>query len=217
MFTIENCCKAFEASGLVPINAQVVLDCLEVRLHTPPESLLSETLWQLKTLSNTHGFGSQSKLVRESFTRLPVTAQTGFSQLMKGAELMLHQNALPAARNHEFEEQLAVMTKRKSRKRKRLQHGVPWSMVRQLIKWLPARCWWLIHQRRHTVVVLQKQHYLLRVAVVSVGRLGTMQEHARKMQLSLLIQCKRLDLCCPQWILSDVRYYSASSPGPIRS
>jgi hypothetical protein len=37
---------------------------------------------------------------------------------------MLHQNTLLAARNHELKEQLAVMTKRKARKRKRLQHGV---------------------------------------------------------------------------------------------
>ncbi|KAF1933530.1 CENP-B protein, partial [Didymella exigua CBS 183.55] len=35
VFTKENCQKAFEASGLVPINAQVVLDRLEVRLRTP--------------------------------------------------------------------------------------------------------------------------------------------------------------------------------------
>jgi hypothetical protein len=36
---------------------------------------------------------------------------------------MLHQNALLAARNYELEEQLAVITKQKARKRKRLQHG----------------------------------------------------------------------------------------------
>ena len=36
---------------------------------------------------------------------------------------MLHQNALLAARNHELKEQLAVITKRKSRKRKRIQQG----------------------------------------------------------------------------------------------
>ena len=36
---------------------------------------------------------------------------------------MLHQNALQAARITELEEQLAVMTKRKSRKRKRIQQG----------------------------------------------------------------------------------------------
>jgi DDE superfamily endonuclease/helix-turn-helix, Psq domain len=123
VFTKENCRKAFEAAGLVPINAQVVLDRLEVRLRTPPEPPLPETPWQSKTPSNTHEFGSQSKLVRESFIRSPVTAQAGFAQLIKGGELMLHQNALQAARIHELEEQLAVMTKRKSRKRKRIQHG----------------------------------------------------------------------------------------------
>jgi hypothetical protein len=36
---------------------------------------------------------------------------------------MLHQNALLTARVHELEEQLAVMTKRKTRKRKRIQQG----------------------------------------------------------------------------------------------
>jgi len=123
VFTEANCRKAFEASGLVPTNAQVVLDRLEVRLRTPPAPLLQETQWQSKTPSNTHEFDSQSKLVSNSFTRSPVTAQAGFSQLVKGAELMLHQNALLVARNHELEEQLAVITKRKSRKRKRIQHG----------------------------------------------------------------------------------------------
>jgi hypothetical protein len=123
VFTEENCRKAFEAAGLVPINAQVVLNRLEVRLRTPPAPPPQETPWQSKTPSNTHEFGSQSKLVREYFTRSPVTAQAGFSQLIKGGELMLHQNALQAARIHELEEQLAEITKRKSRKRKRIQQG----------------------------------------------------------------------------------------------
>jgi hypothetical protein len=123
VFTEANCRKAFEASGLVPINAQVVLDRLEVRLSTPPAPPLQETLWQSRTPSNTHEFGSQSRLVINSFTRSPVTAQAGFSQLIKGGELMLHQNALQAARISELEEQLAVMTKRKTRKRKQIQHG----------------------------------------------------------------------------------------------
>jgi hypothetical protein len=77
----------------------------------------------VKTPSNTHEFGSQSKLVRESFTCLLVTVQASFSQLIKGGELMLHQNALLAARNRELEEQLAEMTKQKSHKRKQIQQG----------------------------------------------------------------------------------------------
>jgi hypothetical protein len=123
VFIEENCYKAFKASGIVPINAQVVLDCLKVRLHTLLAPLLPETPWQLKTPSNTHEFGSQSNLVRESFTRSPVTTQAGFSQLIKGGELMLHQNALLTARVYKLKEQLAVVTKRKSRKRKWIQQG----------------------------------------------------------------------------------------------
>jgi hypothetical protein len=123
VFTEDNCRKAFEASGLVSLNRQVMLDCLEVRLRTPPEPLLEASLWQSKTPSNTLEFGSQLKLVRNSFARSPTIAQAGFSQLVKGAELMLHQNALLTARIHEVEEQLAVITKRKARKQKRLQYG----------------------------------------------------------------------------------------------
>jgi hypothetical protein len=43
--------------------------------------------------------------------------------IVKSAGLMLHQNTLLAARNNELEEQLAVMTKRKTHKRKRIQQG----------------------------------------------------------------------------------------------
>ena len=43
VFTEVNCRKAFEVSGLVPINAQMVLDRLKVRLRTPLAPLLQET------------------------------------------------------------------------------------------------------------------------------------------------------------------------------
>ncbi|KAF1927337.1 uncharacterized protein M421DRAFT_65536, partial [Didymella exigua CBS 183.55] len=57
MFIDENR-KAFKALGLVPTNAQVVLDCLKVRHCTLLAPPLLETLWQLRTLSNTHKFRS---------------------------------------------------------------------------------------------------------------------------------------------------------------
>jgi hypothetical protein len=90
VFTTDNCRKAFEASGLVPLNAQVVLDRLEVRLRTPPGPPPEATPWQSKTLSNTLEFGSQLKLVRDSFARSLTTLQAGFAQLVKGAELIIH-------------------------------------------------------------------------------------------------------------------------------
>jgi hypothetical protein len=64
-------------------------------------------------------FGLQSKLVRKSFTPLPVTAQTGFSQLIKGSELKLRQNVLLVARCHKLEGQSVVITKRETRKKRR--------------------------------------------------------------------------------------------------
>jgi hypothetical protein len=179
VFTEENCRKAFEAAGLVPINAQVVLDRLEVRLRTPPEPLLPETPWQSKTPSNTHEFGSQSKLVRESFTRSPVTAQTGFSQLVKGAELMLHQNALLVARIHEVEERLAVMTKRKSRKGSGSSRVGLWSIGLQQRRLLLRRLQGLSDQRRLVVVVIKNQRNQLYGAVGTVVGLDTTRERAK--------------------------------------
>ena len=123
MFTYENCKKAFEAAGLVPLDAQRVLNRLKVRLCTPLLVALLETPWQSRTLSNTYEFGSQSKLVKESFVRSPTSAQESFSKLVKGAEEMLHENVLIKARVRELEEQVAVLTKRKGRKRKRIQTG----------------------------------------------------------------------------------------------
>ena len=78
VFTEDNCRKAFKASGLVPIDAQVVLDRLDIRLRTPLEVPLIKT-WQSKTPSNTYEFGAQSRLVSESFVRSLVTARSGFS------------------------------------------------------------------------------------------------------------------------------------------
>jgi hypothetical protein len=123
VFTYDNCRKAFEAAGLVPINAQRVLDRLEVCLRTPSPPPPPGTPWQSQTPSNTREFSSQSKLIQESFVRSPISAQESFSKLVKGAEEMLHENVLIKARVRELEEQIAELTRRKGRKRKRIQTG----------------------------------------------------------------------------------------------
>jgi hypothetical protein len=80
VFTTENCRKAFEAAGLVPANAQVVLDRLEVRLRTPPEPLLPETPWQSKTPSNTHELDlSRSSYASLLLSRLLLRRQASLS------------------------------------------------------------------------------------------------------------------------------------------
>jgi hypothetical protein len=127
VFTEATCCKDFKASGLVPLDAQVVLIALKYGC-VPTET---------SKLRNTHEFGSQSNLIRESFTRSPVTASSSVSQLVKGAEHMLHQAVLLAARNTELEEQSAVMTKRKTRNLNASGSSmvVLWIMVRQQPRW----------------------------------------------------------------------------------
>jgi hypothetical protein len=45
VFIYDNCKKAFKASRLVPINAQVIINRLNVRLRTLPPAPLLETLW----------------------------------------------------------------------------------------------------------------------------------------------------------------------------
>jgi len=123
VFTYDNCKKAFEALGLVPVNAQRVLDRLDVQIRTPSLVPHPETPWESRTPSNTHEFGSQSRLVGDTLVRDPQSAQKGYSQLIKGAETMLHENVIMKSRIHQLEEQIAVLTKRTSRKRKRIQHG----------------------------------------------------------------------------------------------
>jgi hypothetical protein len=74
VFTYENYKKAFKVAGLVPINAQRVINRLKVRLCTLLLVTLLETLWQSRTLSNTYEFRSQLKLIREAFVRLLISA-----------------------------------------------------------------------------------------------------------------------------------------------
>jgi hypothetical protein len=70
-----------------------------------------------------HEFSQQSKLVSDSILRSPTAARNGFSQLIKGAKVMLHQNVLLTSRITELEQQIEILTKRKTRKRKRIQHS----------------------------------------------------------------------------------------------
>jgi hypothetical protein len=90
VFTYENCKKAFKAAGLVPLNAQRVVNRLKVRLRTPLLVALPETPWQSRTLSNTYKFRSQLRLISDAIVQSLEEAREGFSQLVKGAKRMLH-------------------------------------------------------------------------------------------------------------------------------
>jgi hypothetical protein len=93
-FTEANIKSSFRGAGLVPLDAQAVLDNLDVRLQTLPGPPAEATLWQSKTPSNTLEFGSQCKLISKKFRSSQASIKDGFQQLVKGAEVMIHQNVL---------------------------------------------------------------------------------------------------------------------------
>jgi len=115
----------------------------------------------------------------------PVTAQAGFSQLIKGGELMLHQNAIQAARIHELEERLAEMTKRKSWKGKRnhhggtMEYGTPARQVADETSVAPQRS--NVNLRRLVVVAVKNQPNQLHDSVGNAEEMGTTRERANKM------------------------------------
>ncbi|KAH7081475.1 hypothetical protein BKA63DRAFT_435333, partial [Paraphoma chrysanthemicola] len=106
---------------------------------------------------------------------------------------MLHKNALQRARIHELKEQLAVMTKRKSRKRKRLQTG---STLEYSV------------QRRLVVVVIKKQPNQLYGAVGTAAGLGTTRERARRIQRHLLNQMPARRTQAPCLIAIKLKIYN---------
>lgn len=115
----------FQGTGLVPLNPEAVVSKLDVRLRTPPLPTIEDSPWQSQTPSNTLEFGSQSKLIRERIQRhvdsSPTSMVDALEKLSKGAEMMAH--SLVLMRNQVAELQAAnqAATRRKSRKRKRVQ------------------------------------------------------------------------------------------------
>jgi hypothetical protein len=115
----------FRGAGLVPFDPEAVISKLEVRLCTPPLPTVDESIWHSQTPSNTLGFGSQSKLIRERIQRhgdsSPTSMVDALDRLTKGADMMAH--SLVLMRNQVAELQAAneAATRRKSHKRKRIQ------------------------------------------------------------------------------------------------
>jgi len=117
----------FRGAGLVPFNPQTVLDRLDVRLKTPPAPPVEPIPWQSQTPSNTHEIGEQSTLVLKKFSSAiqssPTPAEEALQSFTKGAQKITHQFELMKARIKELEEANTAHTKRKSRKRTRVQAG----------------------------------------------------------------------------------------------
>ena len=124
-FTSTNICSAFRGAGLVPLQPDVVLSKLDVQLRTPTPAALPEALWEAKTPSNVRELEAQSTLIRDRVRRhkssSPASIIEAIGQLKKGAEVMMLSAELMRDRITSLERANEAATKRRQRKKKRIQ------------------------------------------------------------------------------------------------
>ncbi|KAF7564269.1 uncharacterized protein PtrM4_153210 [Pyrenophora tritici-repentis] len=125
-FTPANICSAFRGAGLIPLQLDVVLSKLDVKLRTPtPPAVLAETLWQACTPSNVRELEVQSTLisnrVRRHKSSSPASIIAAISQLKRGAEVMMLSAELMRDRIASLEKANEAAIKRRQRKKKRIQ------------------------------------------------------------------------------------------------
>jgi len=124
-FTSANICSAFQGAGLFPLQPDVVLSKLDVRLRTPTPAALPEAPWEAKTPSNVRELEAQSTLIRDRVRRhkslSPASIIQAIGQLKKGAEVMMLSAELMRDRIASLERANEAATKRRQRKKKRIQ------------------------------------------------------------------------------------------------
>jgi hypothetical protein len=126
-FSKKNIQSSFQAASLVPHNQEAVLSELEVKPRTPTPPAPGTTEWNPKTPSNAHEIEAQSTLIRGRIQRhkssSPASIIEMLDQFKKGAEMILHSQALLAARVVDLGKANKAASERKQRKRKRIQKG----------------------------------------------------------------------------------------------
>jgi len=120
-----NICTAFQGAGLVPLQPDVVLSKLDVRLRTPTPAALPEAPWEAKTPSNVRELEAQSTLIRDRVRRhksvSPASIIQAIGQLKKGAAVIMLSAKLMRDRITSLERANKAATKRRQRKKKRIQ------------------------------------------------------------------------------------------------
>ena len=124
-FTTANICSAFQGAGLVTLQPDAVLSKLDVQLRTPTPAALPEAVWQARTPSNVRELEAQSTLIRERVRKhkssSPASIIEAIGQLKKGAEVMMLSAELMRDRIASLERANEAVSKRKQRKKKRIQ------------------------------------------------------------------------------------------------
>jgi hypothetical protein len=124
--TKSNILGGFRGTGLVQLDPEVVISQLDIQPRTPTPPTIEDGPWQSQTPSNTPEFRSQSKPIQERIRRhvdsSPTSTVDALAKFTKGAEMMAHSVVLTTERNAELQAANEAASRRKSHKRKRIQH-----------------------------------------------------------------------------------------------
>ena len=132
-FRASNVRSAFEKTGLVPWDPDMVLSQLNIHLRTPTPPPFEPTAWQSQTPSNYVEFDCQTELIEKSIRKHQDSSPTpivdalaymkkGWEKTVKAAVLLQQENAELRALNEE-------LSGRKKRKRKLLKAEGPLSVA----------------------------------------------------------------------------------------
>ncbi|KAF7574139.1 hypothetical protein PtrM4_057620 [Pyrenophora tritici-repentis] len=126
VFSSNNIRSGFRATGLVPINSEVVISRLEIKPRTPSPPLPTTT-WQPRTPSNAFEIDAHSTLIsnriRQHHSSSPASIIEMVQQFNKGAKMMVHSYALMADEMGRLRAANAAATERKQRKKRRIKKG----------------------------------------------------------------------------------------------
>jgi hypothetical protein len=128
--TPENVLGGFRGAGLVPLDPQVVIDKLDVKLRTPSPTgppLQANDSWTSQTPHTTTEATSQTELIKSRIARhqgsSPTSILGAIDQLAKGTQAVMHQVTLLRERASNLEKANKALSKRKRAKNSHLQHG----------------------------------------------------------------------------------------------
>jgi hypothetical protein len=128
--TKDNICGSFRGTGLVPFDPNVVISQLDVKLPSrkaTPEQQQEEVVWKAKTPGNPREFDAQTKLlcnrIKHHLYESPTAIIEMVEQINRGATKVAHIAVLNQRRTEALQAAVTEATKRKQRKRKRIQAG----------------------------------------------------------------------------------------------
>lgn len=127
--TTQNIAGGFRGAGLVPFDPEAVISKLDVRLRTPTPPVAEVVPWESRTPHNPVELACQTELVKKQITRhldsSPTPIKDALDQLSKGAQTMIHTGVLLEAQVANLRKANEVVTERRRRLKRRIQHQGP--------------------------------------------------------------------------------------------